>query len=68
MKKKDLKKANMVLGEAISEMESIIAEMAVENMANKFTIEMAEGHMKIAESEIDRLNVIVNYLETRGMK
>jgi len=68
MKKKDLKKANIVLGEAISEMESIIAEMAIENMSNKFTIEMAEGHLNIAESEIDRLNIIVNYLETKGMK
>ena len=30
--------------------------------------EVYEGHMEIAESEIKRLNVILNYLETKDLK
>jgi len=29
---------------------------------------MTENHLRLAESEIKRLNVIINYLETKDMK
>ena len=62
MTKKELKKANVVLGNVIDE----IAEEALEDISGLLNhIHVLENQIADCDIEVNRLNVIIDYLENR---
>lgn len=59
---------NVRLNKELKETRELFMTVFAESEANKTISKSTERHIKIAENEIKRLHVIINYLETRNME